>query len=192
LEATAALRSIRESAGVPIVLVSNRPYGETALLASRLGVDEFRSGFSAGDLELYMQDCRAGGSRTAFVGRCHTKASAAALAHVSVSYLAEAEAEADVDADPAAALLLQPRMELLAELWAVARSHEGRVGDVQKIIMLPNVLCVAGAFLLGFTGLTAVMLSNLGTFSLFQRAAGSLRALKPAGAGRIRHLCVPQ
>ena len=53
--------------------------------------------------------------------------------------------------------------------------------DAQKFVLVPNVLCVAGAFLFGFTGLTAVMISNLGTLNLFNRAVGSLRDLEPDG-----------
>ena len=84
-------------------------------------------------------------------------------------------------------MLLQPRVDLFADLWEIARRHEGRLHEAQRFVLLPNVLCVAGAFLFGFTGLTAVMISDLGTFSLFNRAVSSLRELEPAGRGRSRN-----
>lgn len=91
----------------------------------------------------------------------------------------------DEPTHPAAASLLQPRMDRFADLWEIARNHEGRVLDAQKLVLLPNVLCVAGAFLFGFTGLTAVMITNLGTYGLFNRSIGPLRELEPAGRGRL-------
>ena len=42
-------------------------------------------------------------------------------------------------------------------------------------------LCVAGAFTLGFTSMTAVFLSNLGTYGAYSLANGTLRDLgRPA------------
>ena len=92
----------------------------------------------------------------------------------------------DEPSSPAAASLLQPRVDRFADLWEIARNHEGRVLDTQKLVLVPNVLCVAGAFLFGFTGLTAVMITNLGTFGLFNRSVGTLRELEPAGRGPLR------
>jgi hypothetical protein len=90
-----------------------------------------------------------------------------------------------VPSNPAAASLLHPHVNRFADLWEIARNHEGRVLDAQKLVMIPNILCVAGAFLFGFTGLTAVMITNLGTFGLFNRSAGTLRELEPASRGRL-------
>ena len=42
--------------------------------------------------------------------------------------------------------------------------------------MLPNLLCVAGAFAFGFTPMAAVVLSNLGTGVAYGAAKRALRA----------------
>jgi Cu2+-exporting ATPase len=176
-EAAAALRRIRDRAPVPIALVSNRSDSDVSVLARLLGVDLYKGGFSSEDTGHFLRACRGRGLRTVFVGRCRRRAAAAVEADVAVSLASEA----DEPADPAAALLLQPRLDRFADLWETARTHEGRVLDAQKLVMVPNVLCVAGAFLFGFTGLTSVMITNLGTFGLFNRSAGTLRELEPAG-----------
>ena len=185
-EAAAALRRIRDLTPVPIALVSNRSEADVAVLASLLGVELYKGGFSPEDTGRFLRACRERGLRTAFVGHCRRRAAAAAEADVAVSLVAEADEHASPS--PASALLLQPRVDRFADLWEIARSHEGRVHDARKLVLVPNVLCVAGAFLFGFTGLTAVMISNLGTFNLFNRAVGSLRELEPTGRGRSRHL----
>jgi hypothetical protein len=94
--------------------------------------------------------------------------------------------DAELERERAAVLLTQPRLELFANLWEIARSHEERLRVLQRLILVPNVLCVAGAFFLGATALTAVVLSNLGTFGLYSSAVGALQAVEPAGRGQVR------
>ncbi|MGP0062216.1 MAG: hypothetical protein ACLQGP_01270 [Isosphaeraceae bacterium] len=185
--AAAALHRIREVAPVPVALVSNRSEADVAGLASLLGVDLYKGGFSPEDTARFLRACRDRGLRTAFIGHCRRRAAAAVEADVAVSLVAEADEHAGASPAHASVLLLQPRVDLFADLWEIARRHEGRLHEAQRFVLLPNVLCVAGAFLFGFTGLTAVMISNLGTFSLFNRAVSSLRELEPAGRGRSRN-----
>jgi cation transport ATPase len=179
----AALRRVREVAGVPIALVSHRSEADVAALAELLGVNMHKGGFAPEDTARFLRACREQGLRTAFVGPGRRQAAAAAEADVAIAL----GCDADGPAESAAVSLLQPRLDLFADLWEIARSHEGRVLDAQKLVLVPNVLCVAGAFLFGFTGLTSVMITNLGTFGLYNRAVGSLRALEPHGRGRSRH-----
>jgi hypothetical protein len=47
---------------------------------------------------------------------------------------------------------------------------------VRYAVMVPNLLCVAGAFALGFTPMAAVFLSNLGTGVAYGAAKRALRA----------------
>jgi cation transport ATPase len=174
-EATAALERIRASAQTPVALVSDRRQAEIAPLVRTLGLETYQGSLSPEDMARLLRACRERGLRTAFVGDGRRHARAAAEAHVAVSFADDA----DFDSDSAAVLLLQPRLDLFADLWEIARSHTGRVLEDQKLVLIPNVFCVAGAFLFGFSGLTAVMISNLGTFGLYSRAVGSLRELEP-------------
>jgi hypothetical protein len=42
----------------------------------------------------------------------------------------------------------------------------------------PNLTCVAGAFAWGFTSLASVLVTNLGTYSVYSRTAASIRNLE--------------
>ena len=44
--------------------------------------------------------------------------------------------------------------------------------------LIPNLLCVAGAFTWGFTSLASVAVTNLGTYGLYLRTATSIRSLE--------------
>jgi cation transport ATPase len=181
-ESAHALSRIRALGSAAVALVSRRAESDVAALASLLDVDAGKGGLSGEETARFLCACRERGLRTAFVGRGHRHAAAAAVAHVAVSFVGE------TDEYPkwAAALLLQPRLSLFADLWEIAHKHEDRVSDGQKLVVVPNVFCVAGAFLFGFSSLAAVVISNLGTFSLYNRTVGGLDVLDPAGRGRFR------
>jgi cation transport ATPase len=175
LEAATAIARVRAVAPVPIVLVSNRPEADVSRLARDLGVDQHLSALSPLDMARFVESCRARGLRPAFVGDCRRHAAATAHAHTTISLLADA----NLDCDPADVLLLEQRLELFADLWETARSHRVRVRATQDWILVPNLVCVASAFLLGGTALTSVLISNLGTLGLYSRSKGALRALEP-------------
>jgi cation transport ATPase len=180
--ALAALRRIRAQGPLTIALVSARTEADVAARAALLGVDLHVSRCAPEATARLLRDCRRRGLKTAFIGHCRRRAEAAAEAHVPISVVDDA----DLDGEPAAVLLTQPRLEQFASLWEIARSHEERLRLLQRLILVPNVLCVAGAFFLGATALTAVMLSNLGTFGLYSSAVGALQAVEPVGRGRSR------
>jgi Cu2+-exporting ATPase len=172
-ESAAALWRIRDLTGVPIVLVSSRSEADVAATARLLGVDMHQSALGPGDCARFLRHCRERGLRAAYIGRCARQAAAADEAHLAIS-LAGSGDEAP---GSAAVLLLQPRLELLADLLELAREYQGRVRDAQTTVLVPNVFCVAGAFLFGFTSLVAVTITNLATLGIYTRAAGSLREL---------------
>ncbi len=172
LKAASVVERLQAQPGVSVVLLSDRPESEVAGLASRLGVTRFGAGLATSDKQRYLRECRERGARTAFIGDCRARREVAEVATVAVS----TSSEADWDDDPAEVILLQPRLDLFAELCDVARSHTLRVEAAQRLVLVPNALCVAGAFLLGATALAVVVISNLSTLELYRRASGSLAA----------------
>jgi cation transport ATPase len=182
LAACGALARIRALGPVAITLVSARSEAEVAARAALLGVDLHVSRCTPEATARLLRDCRERGLKTAFIGRCRRRVLAASEAHVAVSVVDDG----DLESEPAAVLLSQPRLDQFASLWETARSHEDRLRALQRLILVPNVLCVAGAFFFGATALTAVMLSNLGTLGLYMSAVGALQSVEPAGRGRAR------
>jgi cation transport ATPase len=150
-------------------LVSDRPADEVAGLAVGLGADSVQGGLDPIGKAAYISTWRDAGHRVAFVGDCRAESAAAAAADVAI----------DVGPDlgsPAAVHFLNQGLDHLDALWRVARDHAER-GRIDRLGMfVPNLFCIAGAFLLGFTGLHAVVLSNLGTYGLYTRAAARLDA----------------
>jgi cation transport ATPase len=185
LEAASVIEQVRRTSGLPFALVSSRRSSEVSGLAKALGVEMYRGDFRSELTADFLKACRKRGVKTAFIGDCRSHPEVAAESHVSISWASEA----GLDSDPASLLMQRDGFDPLGELLAISREHATRVNQAQQFILYPNLVCVAGAFLFGFTGLTAVMLSNLGTLGLYRRASDSLRGLEsivPPGAGQPR------
>ncbi len=185
LDASGVIRRLREAGLERFAMVSERPFRTVSPLAAALGVNQLRAGLDPSGKAAFLRSCRDRGLKTAFVGDCLRNAEAAteALLAVSVSSLV-GDVDPSADPGPAAVQFLCDRLDRLELLWDTARSRAENARVDQAIVVGPNLACVAGAFLFGFNGLAAVALSNLGTYGVYSRATGSLRAL--GRADRLR------
>jgi len=176
LEAASTLRRLRSKRNLQVGIVSERPPSTLTPLAVALGADFHIGSQSADDRVRFLQYCRRRGVKVAYVGNCRIDPRIAAEAHVAIS-LIEGEIN-EMDHDPAPIWLLQPRLTKLGELWDIAHIHQRRLKVAHGYALIPNLFCVAGAFVWGFTSLTSVVVTNLATYSVYSRTAASIRGLE--------------
>jgi Cu2+-exporting ATPase len=159
----AAVEELRRQGGVMIGFFTEGTGPLTGTLASEVEPD-----FQLGDLrgaakaEL-LRSFRDRGLKIAYVGDCRLEPHAARLAHVAIS-VADGF---DLEHDPAQILVLRRDFAWAPALREFSRAHIGRVRAAQGSILVPNLLCIAGAFFLGFTSLAAVVITNLGTWAIY-------------------------
>ena len=185
--AARAVELLRQRPGVSVVLLSDRPEHEAAELAQGLGVQEFHAALSPDRKAEYLRGCRRQAVPTAFVGDCRAHPAAAAAAGITITTAGDTLH----DDHPGDVVLLQPRIELVADLHEVARSHATRVRAEREFVILPNALCVAGALFFGLTALTVVIVSNLSTLGLYRHVSDSLQAPALRGRPRPRRILTP-
>jgi cation transport ATPase len=171
--AAPVLARLRERTKAPFVLLSDRPAAEAATRAAALGVDQHLGGLSTTDTARFLDDCMRRGLRPAWVGDARTAGRLAPLAHVAIVHAGDLDV--DLDTCPADALLLAPSMEPLADLWDLAAGHADCLRAADRLVLVPNLLAVAGAFTMGFTSLTSVVLSNFGTYQVYKQTSSALR-----------------
>jgi len=178
-EATEAVRSLQQS-GLRVFLASQRA---AASLAKALGVDRYGERMSDDDKARVLRDLRRQGHAAAFVGNGSAPAPVVREAHLSIS-LGGAGAGAEVGSgrEPMDIELMAPSIAPLPALRALAGDSGRRRERTRYAVMVPNLLCVAGAFAFGFTPMAAVLLSNFGTSVAYN---GAKRALRKAAV--IRH-----
>ena len=175
-EAASTIKRLRSKRKLRVGIISEQPHASLASLAESLGVDFHLGDQSPEDRIRFLERCRQRGLKVAYVGNCRVDPRAVALAHVAIS-LAESAGD-DLNHGPAPIWLLEPRMLKLGELWDIAHTHRRRLRAAQGYALIPNILCIAGAFVWGFTSLASVLVTNLGTYSLYSRTVTSLRGLE--------------
>jgi cation transport ATPase len=156
--------------------VSDQPEPRAAALRVSLGADFHIGNLSAHDRVRLLRDCRNRGFKVAYVGDCRADSRKATEAHVAIS-LGDSDVSS-LASDPAPICLLQPRISKLNALWEIALVHRRRVTVAHGFALIPNLACVAGAFAWGFTSLASVLVTNLGTYSVYSRTAASIRSLE--------------
>jgi cation transport ATPase len=179
LEAAEAVHWLQRG-GQRVFLASRRA---ATGLANALGVDRYGESMSDDDKVQVLRELRRQGLAAAYVGDVPAQAPVAREAHLSIS-LGGADAAAEVESRGGSAdiVLMAPSIAPLPALCALARHSRRRKERARYAVMVPNLLCVAGAFALGFTPMAAVLLSNLGTSLAYN---GAKRALCNAVVTRL-------
>jgi Cu2+-exporting ATPase len=169
--AAAAILDLRTRCGMQVELLSSAPVSEAEQFATALGVDGLHPCPSDEAREEVIRGLCSRGSRVVYVGNCRKNPRAAAAAQVAVFSCPDPAWEAD----PSCVWLLQPHYERLADLREMAVAMRRQADWHCNLILIPNMVCIAGAFLFGFTSLAVVILSNLGTYSVYSRSRAALR-----------------
>jgi len=178
LAATAALQELRTKAQQPLAigLISESAEPRVRHLATRMGVDFHHGGLATDALVQLIRGCRKRGLKVAYAGECLVRARAAREADVAISL--DADGVDNLDRNPAGIVLLQPDLARLGVLYEVTRIHRKRLLVAQGSAWIPNLFCIAGAFFLGFSSLTTVAITNLGTYSTYARTSAAIRGLE--------------
>jgi cation transport ATPase len=161
--AAESIRQLRQHGPLSIGLISDRAESEATLLAEALGTDFHLSGLSSDGKADAVRSYRRRGHTVAYIGDCRRELEAARAADVAIS-LADPLAP---ERDPAQVLVLRSDLDWAAGLRDRAHSHVARIRTIHGAILVPNLFCIAGAFFLGFTSMSAVVLSNLGTLAVY-------------------------
>jgi Cu2+-exporting ATPase len=172
LTAATAVRGLQKN-GLRVFLTSERPADATASLASRLGVERHCGDMHLDDKIQLLRDLSQNGVATVFVGDCVAGARAAREAQLAIAL----GGGYSPGREPWDVALLGPSIESLPALLALSRDHTTRIERARHTVMAPNLLCVAGAFSFGLTGLAAVFISNFGTSIVYNNVMRSLRAV---------------
>jgi hypothetical protein len=174
----AAVEELRRQGGVTVGFFTEGAGRATGTLASELEPDFHLGDLSPAAKAELLRAFRDRGLKIAYVGDCRREPHAARIAHVAIS-VADGF---DPEHDPAQILVLRRDFAWLPALRELSRAHTGRVRAAQSSILVPNLLCIAGAFFFGFTSLAAVVITNLGTWAIYSGLPERRRQL--AGMGR--------
>ena len=172
-EAVSTLNRLRSKRHLSIGIVSAEPHADLP----KLGSDFQITGLSPDERLHFLQDCRRRGFKVAYVGDCERDHRVVAEAHVAIS-LGGAHKQGRFDGEAAPIGLITSRVSKLGELWDIASIQRRRLRVAHGYALVPNLVCIAGAFVWGFTSLASVVVTNLGTYFVYSKTAASIRSLE--------------
>ena len=157
-----AIRQI-QCRGVAVGLLSHRPAQEVESLASSLGVELRVFGLSSHAKVELLKNLARRGRKVAYVGDPAREPEVAREAHVSISMAADS----DPATDQSHVRVLRNDLGCLAPCTSWPAPISIAFASSTATTLIPNLACIAGALFLGFTSLTSVVLTNLGTLAIY-------------------------
>jgi cation transport ATPase len=176
LNAAATLRRLRSKQNLYVGIISEQSQATRDALTASLGADFHVGCLSVDDRIRFFRNCSNHGLKVAYVGDREIDPRVMAEVHVAISLVGNETDNLDHLSAPIG--VLQPQIAKLAELWEIARIHRRRLRVAHGYAMIPNLACIAGAFVWGFTSLASVAVTNLGTYCVYARTTASIRSLE--------------
>ncbi|SMF94824.1 Cation transport ATPase [Methylomagnum ishizawai] len=172
MQAAEAVTRLRRH-GFQVFLVSDQPEAETAALAQQLGVELHSGDLSVERKTLFLEGLRRRDVRPVWIGNSRTSPALREHAHVTVALAGGADLADDVAVD---IVLLGESLEPLADIAALSAENRERIVKTCRTAMIPNLLCIVGAFAGLLNGITAGILANIAVYNVYRSAKASLRA----------------
>ena len=164
-------------AGLRVFLASPRTPAAAAVVARRIGADDYVGGLDDAAKCTLLRALHERG-----VTVLHVR-DGPALPHVRSDYVSIALAQPNgIQPDGDIAVLSRSIIGLPA-LIALARDHITRSRQDCSTVVVFNLMAVAGVFTFGFTGLTVVLISNLATHLARESARRALAEARTKASG---------
>jgi hypothetical protein len=169
LEAAEVIRCLQRD-GLSMFLASERGF------AKQLGIARYCGNMCASDKIQFLRDLRRQSIAAAYIGDCLRDVPVAREAHLSIGFAPD-DAAIDAEWDHVACdiALLTPSITPLPALCALAQDGARRRQRARHAVVIPNLLCVAGAFAFGLAPTAVVLISNFGTSMAYNGVRRPLR-----------------
>ena len=167
-----------------LAIISGDHEAPTRRLAERLGMDRYFAQVLPADKADYVERLQAEGRKVCFVGDGINDSIALKKANVSISL----RGASTIATDTAQIVFLDEGLAHLCELRDIARSLHRNVQRSWQMIVIPNVVCVAGVFTAGFGIWASVLFNNVTAMAAVANGLWPMRQVAAAEASRRRRL----
>jgi Cu2+-exporting ATPase len=173
-EAREIIAGLRQRGIKHIAIISGDHEGPTRKLAERLGMDRYFAGVLPADKASYVEKLQQEGKKVCFVGDGINDSIALKKANVSVSL----RGASSIATDTAHIVFMEESLAKLCELRDIARSLDQNVNRSWTMILIPNALCILGAFTMGFGVMASVVTNNVAALGALANGMLPLRRIK--------------
>ncbi len=157
-EAADVIAGLRARGAKHLAIISGDHEQPTRRLAKRLGMDRYFSEVLPQDKAKYIELLQKEGSTVCFVGDGVNDSIALKKANVSISL----RGASSVATDTAQVVFMEDNLRKLLQLHDVSRDLHRNVRTSWGLILVPNLICVAGALLGGFGVMHSMVFNQIG------------------------------
>jgi Cu2+-exporting ATPase len=172
-EARDIIEGLRQRGVKHIAIISGDHEGPTKKLAEKLGMDRYFAGVLPADKASYVEKLQKEGKKVCFVGDGINDSIALKKANVSISL----RGASSIATDTAHIVFMEESLAKLCELRDIARSLDKNVSRSWTMILIPNAICIAGAFTMGFGVLASVVTNNVAALGALANGLLPLRRI---------------
>jgi heavy metal translocating P-type ATPase len=157
-EAAAVIAGLRARGAKHLAIISGDHEQPTRRLAERLGMDRYFAEVLPQDKAKYVELLQKEGSTVCFIGDGVNDSIALKKANVSISL----RGASSVATDTAQVVFMEDSLVKLLQLHDVSRDLHRNIKASWGLIVVPNLICIAGAFLAGFGVMHSMVFNQIG------------------------------
>lgn len=179
-EAAAVIAGLRARGAKHLAIISGDHEKPTRRLAQRLGMDRYFAEVLPQDKAKYVELLQKEGATVCFIGDGVNDSIALKKANVSISL----RGASSVATDTAQVVFMEDNLRKLLQLHDVSRDLNRNITRSWGLIVVPNLICIAGAFVAGFGVMHSMVFNQIGGMLALAngllplRKAARLRATK--------------
>jgi Cu2+-exporting ATPase len=176
------VQGLRDRGVKHIAIISGDHEAPTRKLAEALGMDRYFAQVLPADKAEYVERLQQEGKKVCFVGDGINDSIALKKANVSISL----RGASTIATDTAHIVFLEEGLAKLCDLRDISRALDGNVRRSWHMILAPNILCICGAFTLGFGVMASVVTNNVAALAALANGMLPLRQVARIQAERQR------
>jgi heavy metal translocating P-type ATPase len=157
-EAAAVIAGLRARGAKHLAIISGDHEQPTRKLAERLGMDRHFAEVLPQDKAKYVELLQKEGRTVCFIGDGVNDSIALKKANVSISL----RGASSVATDTAQVVFMEDSLIKLLQLHDVSRDLHRNINTSWSLILVPNLICIAGAFFAGFGVMHSMVFNQIG------------------------------
>lgn len=157
-EAAAVIQGLRARGARHLAIISGDHEQPTRKLAERLGMDRHFAEVLPQDKARYVELLQKEGRTVCFIGDGVNDSIALKTANVSISL----RGASSIATDTAQVVLMEDNLVKLLQLYDISQQLNTNINRSWGLIIVPNVICIAGAFLGGFGVMHSMIFNQFG------------------------------
>jgi Cu2+-exporting ATPase len=173
-EVVEIIAGLRQRGIKHIAIISGDHEAPTKRLAEQLGMDRYFAQVLPQDKADYVEKLQKEGRKVCFVGDGINDSIALKKANVSISL----RGASTIATDTAHIVFMEEGLTKLLDVRDIARSLDHNIKRSWTMIIIPNAMCIVGAFTMGFGVMISVVMNNVTAVAALANGMATLRQLK--------------